>query len=922
MIASTCPYCGVGCGVLIETQQDANGKAFISKVEGDPKHPANFGRLCSKGTNLALSAAPATLSARLGQPMLRSHRGAEPVAVTWAEANHTVVERFAKIIEEHGPNAVAFYVSGQLLTEDYYVFNKLAKGLIGTNNIDSNSRLCMSSAVTGYKATLGADAPPSCYEDIDYAEVVFIAGSNTAFAHPVLYRRLEQARENRKEMKLIVVDPRRTDTAKDADLHLPILPGTDVALFQAMLHHMLWNGLTNQDYISKHTANFSQLRESLAHCTTDWASRICGVPAKDIAQAATWFAAGPTLSLYCQGLNQSTHGTDKNATLINLHLATGQIGKPGCGPLSLTGQPNAMGGREVGAMANLLSGHRNLSDAQDRAEVAALWGVEQVPSAPGKTAVEMFQAAASGQIKALWIACTNPAQSMPDSMQIREAFKHLEFVVVQEAFADTATTEFADALLPATTWGEKHGTVTNSERRISRVRAALEPFENARHDWQIAATIAHALAIRLNRNAPKFQYNGPEQIWEEHRATTVGRDLDISAMSYETLERFGPQQWPHTHTSDSNGRQRLYEDGQFATKDGRAKFHCCTYSTTAQKTSAKQPLMLSTGRLRDQWHGMSRTGLVGKLFAHEPQPQVELNQSDMARRTIADDSLVRLTSSQGSQIFRAKASESVRSGQAFVAMHWGPEFMLGGGVNALTHGAFDAISKQPELKATPCAIGKVQLPYQVSVFGFVGARATATLRQKVNRLLKLRKPALAYGICVPLTVDRPGLLVQLADEEPFEADLVDTLSKLYLECLPSGARELRYQDAKRGNDRRIFLREGTPELVILQGEITSQAWLRQLLEQESDVAALGQGVLTASSSAPIGFEPTGKIVCSCLNVSKTSLETHLEKFLATQDNPSASLCLANLQHSTGCATNCGSCLPEVKSIIAQANAHA
>src|SRR3989344_1393810 len=496
---STCPYCGVGCGVIIESEG-----AQITGVRGDPTHPANFGRLCTKGSTLHLTAnSPVTLQTRLLQPLHRAQRSDAPQPLPWDAALNLATEKFANTIQNHGPDAVGFYVSGQLLTEDYYVFNKLAKGLIGTNNIDTNSRLCMSSAVAGYKQTLGADAPPACYDDVKHAQCLFIVGSNAAWAHPILFRRIEDARASNPGMKVIVADPRRTDTAGMADLFLPIQPGSDVMLFNGMLHIMLWEGWVDTAYIAAHTTGFDELKALVRDYTPERVAQTCGISVADLTTAAKWFAQSKaTLSLYCQGLNQSSSGTAKNAALINLHLATAQIGKPGAGPFSLTGQPNAMGGREVGGLANLLSAHRDLANPQHRAEVAALWGVADVPSKPGKTAVEMFQAAADGEIRALWIACTNPAQSMPDQATVRRALQRAEFVVVQEAFATAATCAYADLLLPATTWGEKTGTVTNSERRISRVRTAVPAPGLARHDWAIAVQFAHQLEARLRPGQP------------------------------------------------------------------------------------------------------------------------------------------------------------------------------------------------------------------------------------------------------------------------------------------------------------------------------------------------------------------------------------------------------------------------------------
>ncbi|HWS76706.1 MAG TPA: molybdopterin-dependent oxidoreductase, partial [Quisquiliibacterium sp.] len=608
---STCPYCGVGCGVIVES----DGRR-ITGVRGDPQHPANAGRLCTKGATLHLTASDeVTRQVRLLRPQLRPRRGGPLQPMGWDDALDHASERVADIVARHGPDALGFYVSGQLLTEDYYVFNKLAKGLLGTNNIDSNSRLCMSSAVAGYKATLGADAPPACYEDLVHAQCLFIAGSNTAWAHPILFRRIEDAKRANPGLRIIVVDPRRTETAEVADLHLPLLPGTDVMLFHGMLHVMLREGWTRPDYIAAHTRGFEALEALVRQATPERVAQVCGIAAADLVTAARWFATSQaTLSLYCQGLNQSSSGTAKNAALIDLHLASAQIGRPGAGPLSLTGQPNAMGGREVGAMANLLSAHRDLADPAHRAEVAALWGVESVPARPGRSAVQMFEAAADGEIRALWIACTNPAQSMPDQATVRRALERAEFVVVQEAFETAATCAFADLLLPAASWGEKEGTVTNSERRISRVRAAVAPPGEALPDWRIAVGLARRLEARMRPGQPTlFPYESPEEIWNEHRESTRGRDLDITGLSYAMLGTAGPQQWPIPEGAAS-GRARLYEDGIFATADGRAEFSAITWRPLAEPTDARHPFTLITGRLRDQWHGMTRTGTLGRLF--------------------------------------------------------------------------------------------------------------------------------------------------------------------------------------------------------------------------------------------------------------------------------------------------------------------
>jgi assimilatory nitrate reductase catalytic subunit len=680
-VATTCCYCGVGCGVVASTH-----KHGVFAVKGDAAHPANLGRLCTKGAALHLST---DNGSRLLYPEVDGERR------TWDQALDHAAGKFREIIAAHGPDAVAFYISGQLLTEDYYVFNKLAKGLLGTNNVDTNSRLCMSSAVAGYKQSLGADAPPCAYEDIDAADLVLIAGSNTAFAHPILYRRIEDARAKNPAMKLVVVDPRATVTARAADLHLALKPGTDIALFNAMLHVLRREGLLDLPFLEKHTDNFEQLQTLLDTWTPEKAAEVCDLPVERIVEAARLFGRSKAaLSLYCQGLNQSASGTWKNCALINLHLATGQIGRPGAGPFSLTGQPNAMGGREVGGMANLLSGHRDLENEAHRKEVAALWGVEGVPSAPGKTAVEMFEAIGRGEIKAVWIACTNPAQSMPDANAVRKALELAEFVVVQEAFRDAETCDYADVLLPAATWAEKEGTVTNSERRISRVRAAVPPPGEARTDWQIAVDFARRL---LPAGEKLFPYQNPEQIFNEHRESTRGRDLDITGLSYAVLDRDGPQQWPYPQGAKS-GRTRLYADGVFPTPSGRARFVATAYLPPTEDIDAQYPVRLTTGRLRDQWHSMTRTGLVARLFSHSPEPEIIVSESELKKSGFSNQDLVRVSSRRGNLVMKIRASDDMRPGDAFVAMHWGGRFMGGVGTNALTVPAIDPYSKQPELK--------------------------------------------------------------------------------------------------------------------------------------------------------------------------------------------------------------------------------
>lgn len=912
---STCPYCGVGCGVVI-----ASRDGQITGVRGDPEHPANFGRLCTKGSTLHLTATPeVTRQTRLLQPMQRAARGAAPQPLGWDAALDSAAARFASVITAHGPDAVGFYLSGQLLTEDYYVFNKLAKGLIGTNNLDTNSRLCMSSAVAGYKQTLGADAPPACYDDLQHADCLFIVGSNTAWAHPILFRRIEDAKRANAALQIVVVDPRRTDTCEIADLHLALQPGTDVMLFHGMLHLMLREGWTQPAYIAAHTSGFDALATLVRECTPERVAAVCGIAQDALLQATRLFATSPaTLSLYCMGMNQSSSGTAKNAALINLHLATAQIGRRGAGPFSLTGQPNAMGGREVGGLSNLLPAHRDLANAAHRAEVAAFWGVEQVPAQPGKSAIEMFQAAADGEVRALWIACTNPAQSMPDQATVRRALQRAEFVVVQEAFAGTATCAFADLLLPATTWGEKEGTVTNSERRISRVRAAVPPSGMARHDWHIATDFARRLAERLGRGAALFPYTTPESVWNEHRETTRGRDLDITGMDYAMLEA-APQQWP-LPAGATQGRPRLYEDGRFATADGRARFVATPYQAVAEPRGDHYPFSLNTGRLRDQWHGMSRTGTLGRLFGHVPEPVVQMHAQDMARHRLADGDLVQVSSRRGSIVVPVVASAELGASQAFIAMHWGPEYLGGrsstgmalAGVNALTTPQHCPVSKQPELKHTAVKILKAELPWSLLAMAWLPDGEALQARAQLRALAD----ALAFVSCVPFGATgngtgHTGVLLRAADHAAPDSDLLAQIEQV---LGLSGLDTLRYADPRRGQRRAVRLqRDGAAAHVVgvlLAGDTRAEAWLRALLQDRLPAQDFGRQLLSFQAEAPAGVQSRGKIVCSCFGVSESAIRDRLG-----QCSGSGEQRLAALQGALQCGTNCGSCMPELKRMV-------
>ena len=926
---STCPYCGVGCGVLIDSE---GGR--ITRVRGDPEHPANFGRLCSKGSTLHLTARPEVQAqVRLLQPLQRAQRDGAALPLAWDQALDTLGQRIATTVQQHGADAVGLYVSGQLLTEDYYVFNKFAKGLLGTNQIDTNSRLCMSSAVAGYKATLGADAPPACYEDLAHAATLFITGANPAWAHPIVFRRIEDAKRANPRLRIIVCDPRRTDTAELADLHLALQPGSDVWLYHGMLRCMLEQGWVDQAFIAAHTQGWDALAAQVQHATPAVVQQHCGIAPAELLQAARWFAGvdagpvgrSPTLSLYCQGLNQSVRGTDNNTALIHLHLACGQIGKPGAGPFSLTGQPNAMGGREVGALANQLSAHRNLADPQHRAEVAALWGVPEMPATPGKAAVELFEAAADGQIKLLWIACTNPAHSLPDQTLVRRALQRAEFVVLQDAYATTATARYADLLLPAATWGEKEGTVTNSERRISRVRAAVAAPGQAWADWRIVTEVARRVQPLLPTRAhlpSLFPYDGPEAIWKEHRESTRGRDLDITGLSWAQLEA-APQQWPCPQ-GQPQGSARLYTDGRFATPDGRARFVLPQPGTVVEPTDARYPFALITGRLRDQWHGMSRSGTVESLWAHASEPVAQMAREDMDRLGLAPGELAYLTSRRGTVLAPVQPDEGLRSGQVFMAMHWGDE-VLGGasstgkrlaGVNALTTAARCPQSLQPELKHAAIKVLKAELPWGVWAQAWLPLAQVHLARQTLEGLMA----AFPFASCTLFGRPETGVGLQLraAAHQAVDTALLERIAQILGVHAPGA---LHYQDARRGQWRRALLQgDGSTQVLqgmVLAGDVRAQAWIAPLLQERQNAQPLRRALLQPGAQPPVQVASRGATVCSCVGVAENTITDALQR--CTGD---AAQRLQQLKDGLGCGTQCGSCVPQLQRMVQASLAHA
>ncbi|RAI70940.1 nitrate reductase [Pseudomonas fluorescens] len=889
--ASTCCYCGVGCGVLIEH----DGERILG-VSGDPAHPANFGKLCSKGSTLHLTG---DLTARALYPELRLGKDLARSRTDWDTALDHAASVFAQTIAEHGPDSVAFYISGQLLTEDYYAFNKLARALVGTNNIDSNSRLCMSSAVVGYKRSLGADAPPCSYEDLELSDCVMIVGSNMAYAHPVLFRRLEEARSRRPQMKVIVIDPRRTDTCDLADLHLAILPGTDVALFHGILHLLLWEDWIDRDFIRDHTEGLAELKSLVRDYTPQMVSQLCGISVGQLQQCAEWIGTSPSfLSLWCMGLNQSTAGSAKNSALINLHLATGQIGRPGAGPFSLTGQPNAMGGRETGSLSNLLPGHRDATNPQHRAQVASYWGVEQLPENPGLTAIELFEQVRSGKIKALWIACTNPAQSMPDQTAVRAALQTCPFVVLQEAFGTTETAKFADLLLPAASWGEKEGCVTNSERRISHVRQAIAAPGEARPDWAITVDFAQRLEKYLRPGQTSlFAFDNPAQVFDEYKQLTRERDLDLSGISHALIDRLGPQQWPFP-SGAVEGTARLYVDGVFATANGRAQFVADPYRAAKEQRDARFPLTLITGRLRDQWHGMSRTGTAAQLFGHVGEAQVSLHPDELRRHRLQPGDLVSLKSRRGAVIVAVASDDSVRPGQAFLPMHWGDRF-LKGGVNSLTLSAFDPLSKQPELKHSGVRLDPVDLPWKLF----------ALIEGDVQRHFETLRPLFEAFSYVSLSLvgrERPALLARAANASAPSAELLSEIDRSL--ALNDGP-VLAYDDPRRAIGKRVRIENGRITSIRLAGETLAQHWLQGLwLEGRAD-EQLRRWLLAPLSAPPGNLDApvdANKTLCNCKNVSQNAICAGIDRGLDLQE----------LKQELGCGTQCGSCVPEIKRLLA------
>ncbi|MGX5839269.1 nitrate reductase [Mesorhizobium sp. ArgA1] len=876
-VRTTCPYCGVGCGVLAKVAADGE-----VSVRGDPDHPANLGRLCSKGSALAETI---DLDGRLLYPEINGRRAG------WDEALDRVASTFSQTIAEYGPDSVAFYVSGQLLTEDYYVANKLMKGFIGSANIDTNSRLCMASSVAGHRRAFGSDTVPGTYEDLELADLVVLVGSNLAWCHPVLYQRIAAAREKRPDMKIVLVDPRRTMTADIADMHLAIAPDGDVALFTGLLAYLGQHNALDRGYISAHTAGFGQALFAASKLDLAGVAAATGLSEDELTRFYSLVSVtAKTVTVYSQGVNQSSSGTDKVNAIINCHLATGRIGKPGAGPFSVTGQPNAMGGREVGGMANMLAAHMEIEDPEHRGRVQRFWNAPAVAQKPGLKAVEMFQALADGRIKALWIMATNPVDSMPDADAVEAAIKACPFVVVSDVLARTDTVRHAHVRLPAAAWGEKDGTVTNSERRISRQRAFLGLPGEARPDWKIIAEVGRRMGF-----GAAFAHEAPWEVFAEHAALSGfendgARDFDIGAYGglgeegYGTLEPF---QWPapsSQKTAPGPSITRFFADGNFYTSDRKARF-VGIRAATEIRTNPDYPLILNTGRVRDHWHTMTRTGKSARLSQHIAEPFVEIHPADAQQHGIGDADIVRISSPRGQVLVRAMITPRQRRGSLFAPMHWTDQFAAKGRLDALTAPLTDPISGQPALKHVAAHIEK----FAAKAFGFAVMR---------------RRPTMVDATYWAVAKCKGGWRLEFA----FANDDIDWagFARSLFGATPE-AEMLAYHDRDAGQHRIAAFDDKhlAGALFVAPGPVAvSRGWAAQQLDEVH--ASQRERFRIVAGRAGAERPDAGAIVCSCFGVGANQITTAAAAGCTTVDAIGGAL---------KAGTNCGSCRAEIKAII-------
>ncbi len=885
VVKTTCPYCGVGCGVDVAPLDENKTKNIINiAVEGDKSHPANLGRLCSKGSALGETI---RYDGRLLQAKVKGE------VVEWDKALDAVADGFENVIAEHGPDAVAFYVSGQLLTEDYYVANKLMKGFIGSANIDTNSRLCMSSAVAGYKRAFGSDTVPCNYEDIETCDLFIITGSNMAWTHPVLFQRLRQAKLDRPHMKVVVIDPRRTASCDIADLHLPLASGTDAYLFTGLLAYLKGNGALNQDFIDQCTENFSDV--DIADFSIAALANDCALDADDLELFFSWFLQiERSITFYCMGINQSSSGSDKANAIINTYLATGRIGKPGMGPFSITGQPNAMGGREVGGLANQLAAHMDFANVEQRSDVETFWSAKNMAIADGLKAIDLFEAIDAGKVKAIWIMATNPIVSLPDADRMRQILKKCELVVVSECMENTDTTACADILLPATTWGEKDGTVTNSERRISRQRAFRAAPGEARNDWWIISEVAK----RLGYN-DEFNYTCSADIFREHAALSAyknngKRDFDLSGMvdisnaEYDALQ---PIQWPVKKAGQ--GTARMFTDGKFFTPSSKARFINVSPRKPKNKVNDEYPFILNTGRVRDHWHTMTRTGLAPRLSKHIIEPFAEIHPYDAEKFSLKQGQLLEINSHWGSMLARASITAEQQKGNVFVPMHWNDQFSYRGRADALVNPVVDPVSGQPEYKHTPVSIKA----WQPSWYGFVLLRHEAGIGLTHDSYWSKANGG------------------QFIRYEIAGTDAVDDWKK-WLNDRISGTDKmdgLFYNDTKKSYYRAAYVQNNKLMACVFIApsiDLPSRNWLAGLLAKDSITVKERKSLLAGRDSGN-NFDP-GETICSCFAVGENTIR-HAIKTKGLTTPKDIGKCLK-------AGTNCGSCIPELQKLIAQEKA--
>ncbi|MGF2735764.1 molybdopterin-dependent oxidoreductase [Marinobacter sp. DUT-1] len=868
-VDTTCPYCGVGCGV----------KARPAMVEGDSSHPANSGRLCVKGAALHETLVPA---GRLLAPRVKGRE------VDWTGAAGTVAGAIRDAVDRYGPGSVGFYLSGQLLTEDYYIANKLAKGFIGTPHVDTNSRLCMSSAVAAHKRAFGEDCVPGCYEDLELADLLVLAGSNAAWAHPVLYQRMKAA--SRTGRKVVVIDPRKTATTELADLHLALKPGTDTTLFNGLLAWLADQGRLDRDYLDNHCRGFEEALASARRAGHSVAvvARQCDLAPADVECFFRWFAETPrTVTAFSQGINQSVAGTDKGNSIINCHLATGRVGLPGAGPFSLTGQPNAMGGREVGGLANTLACHLDYDSPGARELVAGFWGTDRLPEQPGLKAVDLFDAVHQGEIRVLWIMGTNPAVSLPQSDRIREALARCPTVIVSDCVADTDTTAFADILLPAAGWGEKDGTVTNSERRISRQRKFLPLPGDVRPDWWIMSEVAGALGY-----GPAFRYEGPMDIFREHAALSgiAGRCFNIAplaSLDREQYDRLEPVQWPVVVDEDGSlrGTRRLFSDGAYATTDSKARLVPVETVAPVQSPTNDYPLIVNTGRVRDQWHTMTRTALAPRLLAHRTEPFIEVHPEEAERRGVLAGGLGILSGPDGgAYVGRIRVTPAMRAGEVFIPIHWNRRFTPEGLASSLIRRVTDPVSGQPESKHGIARLEPLETIWQARLMRRSEVPGTGMPGQ--------------YRVRQPLANSQLWSLAGNG-KETWATIVADLLG---------GPPQLLMADPAEGRFRAARLCEGRLEGVLMVdsngANLPDTDWLDSMFAlaglDESERRSLLAGRAFDGDDA-------GALVCSCFQVGEKRI------CQAIADGAGD---VETLGQKLRCGTSCGSCLPELKALLA------